>query len=147
MNETSLRDLCFKHKNKCLIIKNTENIHFRGYLFYVFFPMRGSKNFFRGTWPDGQKKRSGQRCFILVLNYLFYSLQMGGMVLLQRKLYFSKDPEWVEYFPGWGRLLLFFRRGVQMLISIETHITCDFPGGGGSGPPIPPLDPHLFPVN
>ena len=24
-----------------------------------------------------------------------------------------------------------------MLISIETHITCDFPGGGGSGPPIP----------
>ena len=23
-----------------------------------------------------------------------------------------------------------------MLISIETHITCDFPGG--SGPPIPP---------
>ena len=32
-----------------------------------------------------------------------------------------------------------------MLISIETHITCDFQGGGGegSGPPIPPLDPHL----
>ena len=30
-----------------------------------------------------------------------------------------------------------------MLISIETHITitCDFPGG--SGPPIPPLDPHM----
>ena len=27
-----------------------------------------------------------------------------------------------------------------MLISIENHITCDFPGG--SGPPIPPLDPH-----
>ena len=28
-----------------------------------------------------------------------------------------------------------------MLISIEPHITCDFPGG--SGPPIPPLDPHM----
>ena len=44
---------------------------------------------------------------------------------LQRKLYLnSKDPE-----------------GVQMLISIETHITCDFTGGGGSpDPPIPPLD-------
>ena len=27
---------------------------------------------------------------------------------------------------------------VQMLISIETHITCDFPGGRRSGPPIPP---------
>ena len=31
-----------------------------------------------------------------------------------------------------------------MLISIETHITCDFPVGGGvSGPSIPPLDPHM----
>ena len=48
------------------------------------------------------------------------------MVLLQRKLYFSKDPE------GWGELRS------QMLISIETHVTCDFPGG--SRPPIPPLD-------
>ena len=28
-----------------------------------------------------------------------------------------------------------------MLISIEIHITCDFPGG--SRPPIPPLDPHM----
>ena len=30
-----------------------------------------------------------------------------------------------------------------MLISIETRITitCDFPGG--SGPHIPPLDPHM----
>ena len=29
-----------------------------------------------------------------------------------------------------------------MLISIETHINCDF--SGGSGPPIPPLDPHML---
>ena len=28
-----------------------------------------------------------------------------------------------------------------MLISIETHILCDFPGGGG-GCRHPPLDPH-----
>ena len=30
--------------------------------------------------------------------------------------------------------------GIQILISIETYITCDFSGGGGgggSGPPIP----------
>ena len=32
--------------------------------------------------------------------------------------------------------------GVQWVISIETHITCDFPGGG-DGPHIPPLDPHM----
>ena len=31
-----------------------------------------------------------------------------------------------------------FKGGVQMLISIETHITCDFPGGGGGRTPYPP---------
>ena len=34
-----------------------------------------------------------------------------------------------------------FSRGVQMLISIESHRTCDFPGGLPS--PYPPLDPHM----
>ena len=34
--------------------------------------------------------------------------------------------------------------GVQMLISIETYRTCDFPGGGGGlGPPISPRDPRM----
>ena len=54
------------------------------------------------------------------------------MVFLLRKLYlyFTKNPEGVNYFPGGG--------GVQMLISLETHVrTCYFPGGGVSGPPIP----------
>ena len=62
------------------------------------------------------------------------------MILLLRKLYlyFTKDPEGVHYFPGGGGQT-FFRGGggVQMLISLETHVrTCYFPGGG-SGPPIP----------
>ena len=46
------------------------------------------------------------------------------MVLLLRKLYlyFTKDPEGVHYFPAGGG------GGVQMLISIVTHIrTCYFP--------------------
>ena len=38
----------------------------------------------------------------------------------------------VQLFPGGGSNCLF---------PIETHITCDFPGG--SRPPVPPLDPHL----
>ena len=29
-----------------------------------------------------------------------------------------------------------------MLISIKTHITCNFPEG--SGPPVPPLDQRMF---
>ena len=48
----------------------------------------------------------------------------GGspMVLLQRKLYFSKDPEGVQHFPageGVGVQLLPGGKGVQILISIE----------------------------
>ena len=31
-----------------------------------------------------------------------------------------------------------FPGGSNCLFPIETHITCDFPGGGGSGPPVPP---------
>ena len=56
------------------------------------------------------------------------------MVLLQRKLYFSKDPVGVQHFQG-GPTFSRGWEGVQMLISIETNIICDFPGG--SGPPIP----------
>ena len=41
----------------------------------------------------------------------------------------------VQLFPGGGG-------GVKMLISIKTHISCDFPEG--SGPPVPPLDPRMF---
>ena len=37
----------------------------------------------------------------------------------------------VQLFPG----------GSNCLFPIETHITCDFPGG--SGPLVSPLDPHL----
>ena len=54
------------------------------------------------------------------------------MVLLQRKLYFS-DPEGVQHFQAGGGA-----GGVQILISIEPHITCDFPGGGGGPDPLSP---------
>ena len=74
------------------------------------------------------------------------------MVLLLRKqyLYFTKDPEAVHYFPGagGGGCPTFFPGGwgVQMLISIETHIcTCYFPGGV-SETPYPPLDPQMVNV-
>ena len=63
----------------------------------------------------GGSLTAGQRfflfCFLLVLN-LFYSLQRG-----------SKDRGGSTFLGGGGSR-------VQVLISIETHITCDFPGGG-----------------
>ena len=51
------------------------------------------------------------------------------MVALHRKLNFSKDPEGVQHFPGGVQLF-------QMLISLEIHITCGFPGAPD---PLSPL--------
>ena len=59
--------------------------------------------------------------FYLVLS-LFYSLQSGSNGFIAQKTIL------ILYFPGGG--------GVQMLISIETHIRTYFPGGM-SRPPIP----------
>ena len=57
------------------------------------------------------------------------------MVLLQRKLYFSNDPEGVWHFPGGSN---FFQGGGGVLIIIfkETHITCDFLGGPDPKSPL-----------
>ena len=59
----------------------------------------------------------------LVIN-LFYNLQSGSNGFITE-----------------GRRGSNFFQGVE--VSKETHITCDFPGGGGSGPPNHPLDPHV----
>ena len=61
------------------------------------------------------------------------------MVILHINLNFSKHPEGVQLFPGGGGGGPAFSRGgggVQMLISIETHITCDFPGGPDPKSPL-----------
>ena len=61
------------------------------------------------------------------------------MVLLMRKLYlyFTKDPEGPLFSRGGGCQT--FSRGVQMLISLETHVRiCYFPGGGGWPDPLSP---------
>ena len=54
------------------------------------------------------------------------------MVLLHRKQLFSKDAREGPTFSRGGPTFL-RGGGVQMLISIETHITCDFSSGGGGG--------------
>ena len=61
------------------------------------------------------------------------------MVLYRENYTFPRIQRGSNIFQGGFNIF----QGVQMLISIETHITCDFQGGGGSGPLSRPLDPHM----
>ena len=95
-------------------------------LIQEFFSGGGGGGGVQARWPEN----SLDNLFLLDLN-LFYSLQRGYNGFITEKSIhcqgsrggptFSRG---VQLFPGWG---------VQMQISIETHITCDFPGGGGGG--------------
>ena len=72
---------------------------------------------------------SSNNVFFLVLN-LFYSFTEGVNGYFKENCNFQGFIfQGVQLFPGGGG-------GVQMLISIETHITCDFPGGVQA--PYPP---------
>ena len=110
--------------------------------------MRRSRNFFQGGPGPMVRKLSGRwfffALFFLVLN-LFYCLQRGSNGCITEKAilfqgsrgsptFFRWGGGGSNFFPGGG--------GVQMLISIETHITFDFPWGGGGSPDLlsPPLD-------
>ena len=68
---------------------------------------------------------------------LFYSRKMFNF----KEIYhFSRFQRGSNIFQGGSN---FFQEGggSNCLFPIETHITCDFPGG--SEPPVPPLDAHL----
>ena len=69
-----------------------------------------------------------------------YRSQMANF----KEIYIFKVPEGVQHFPGGGGSNFFQGGGgSNCLFPIETHITCDFPGG--SGPPVPPLGgSHLY---
>ena len=71
------------------------------------------------------RKQPGRRFFFLFLSVLnlFYSLQSGSNGFITEKTILFKGSRGSNFSRGGG--------GVQVLISIETHITCDFPGGGG----------------
>ena len=92
--------------------------------------MRGSTNFCRGGGGGGgpgptARKQPGQR-FYLSSQLILQFTEGVQWFYLQRKLYFSKDPEGSNIFQGGG--YNFFQR--------EMHITCDFQGGGQD--PYPP---------
>ena len=91
--------------------------------------MRGSRNKFQGEGVQAWRPENSLDHFFLVLN-LFYSLRRRSNGFITEKTYFSKDPELVKHFPGGkgGGSNFSVGGGVQLLISMETHITCDFPG-------------------
>ena len=64
------------------------------------------------------------------------------MVNIKETFHFFKVREGVQHFPG-GPTFSRGGGGSNCLFPIETHITCDFPGGGVRTP-CPHLDPHLF---
>ena len=64
------------------------------------------------------------------------------MVYFKENLIFSRFQRGVQYFPG--GIEFFPGGGSNCLLSIETHITCDIPGGGGVLTPNPlNLDPRM----
>ena len=78
----------------------------------------------------------------LVLS-LFYSLQRGfnGFIAEKTILILYRGSTGGSLFSRGGGSNFFQGGGVQMLISIETHITCYFPGGVRAH--YPPLDPYM----
>ena len=83
--------------------------------------MRGSRNFCRGGGGGGGSRPDGQKTvwtmFFLVIN-LFNSLQSGSNGFI------TEGRRGANFFQG---------------VSKETHITYDFPGGGGGPDPLNPL--------
>ena len=100
--------------------------------------MHGSRIFFQGGGGPGPtaRKQSGQIFFFFLVLNLFYSLQRASNEFITEKTTFEGSRGGPTFSRGGG--------GVQMLISIETHMTCDFPGGVRT--PYPPSGRHLIVV-
>ena len=91
----------------------------------------------RGFWGRRQHARIKEFLSFLFSPQLILQFKEGFLRKLY--LYFTKDPEAVHYIRGGGGGVQLFPGGggVQILISIETHIrTCYFPGGCPD--PLPP---------
>ena len=76
--------------------------------------MHGSRNFCRGGGVQARLPENSSD------NFFSPQLYRGCPIVISNKT------------------IIFRGGGVQMLISIETHITYDFPGGGGGPETLPP---------
>ena len=88
------------------------------------------------------EKSSEVFCFFLVLS-LFYRSQK---VNFKEIYHFSRFKRGSYIFQGGSNFFQVGGGGSNCLFPIETHITCDFPGGGGSGPLVPPSGSALVNV-
>ena len=102
--------------------------------------MRGSRNFRQGGPGQTDKKKLWQRFFFYIVLSLFYRSQMGDF----KEIYHFQGSRGGPNFSRGGPL---FFQGVQLLIPYRNPYNLWFSRGGGvSGPPVPPLDPHLSSV-
>ena len=121
-------------------------------------PHLADRNRGRGRPDSNNRKNSDKGVFFLLffLQLYFFTVQKGrsiyrggggggcNFLLFYLFIYLFYLFIYFFFFFGGGGL-----GGVQILISIETYITCDFSGGGGGGggggvrTTYPPLDPHI----
>ena len=97
--------------------------------------MRGSRNFRQVGPGQSDKKKLRHRFFFF---FFFLDLRLfyrNQMVNFKEINHFFKVSEGVKHFPGGSN---FFQGGSNCLFPVETHITCDFPGGGVRTPCPPP---------
>ena len=81
-----------------------------------------------GGWGPGQSdKTSSDNGFFFFFFFVLSLFFRSQMVNFKEHYHFSRF-QGGPTFPGGG--------GSNCLFPIETHITCDFPGG--CGPPVPP---------
>ena len=93
--------------------------------------MCGSRNFRQAD------KKSSNVFFCFFFSPQLILQKSNGQ--FQRNLSLFKVPDGVQHFPGGSNF--FQGGGSNCLFPIETHILVIFQEG--SGPPVPPLDPHL----
>ena len=92
--------------------------------------MRGSRSFCQGGSRSIWQK--ALTSFFLVLSLFYWS----QMVNFEENCHFPRFQRGSNIFQGGVGGAQLFPRGSNCLFPIETHLTCDFPGG--SGPPVPP---------
>ena len=94
--------------------------------------MRGSRNFVRGGPGQSDKKKALTTFFFFFFFFFSYFTEVKWSIS-KKSITFQGS----RGGPIFSRGVQLFPGGSNCLFPIETHITCDFPGGG-AGPPVPP---------